>query len=169
MVNQNQPGDMLDYNTGQKPPLPGMLNVLTILTFIGCALAFIGGIWNYVRADKAYKDILDAQDKLDQMPGWAKKMMGPDMVEMARKSVEYKLPILLLTLIGAGLCLYGAMEMRKLKKQGFILWVAGEFAPIIASYIFLGAGMFSGFAMFMFLFPVLFLVLYATQRKYLVN
>ena len=169
MAEQNQPGDMLDYNTGQKQPLPGMLNVLTILTFIGCALAFIGGIWNYVRADKAYKDILDAQDKLDQMPGWAKKMIGPDMVEMARKSVEYKLPILLLTLIGAGLCLYGALEMRKLKKQGFILWVAGEFAPIVASYIFLGSGMFSGFAMLMFLFPVLFLVLYASQRKYLVH
>lgn len=169
MTDQNQPGDMLDYNTGQKQGLPGMLNVLTILTFIGCALGFIGGIWNYVRADKAYKDVLDAQDKLDQMPGWAKKMMGPEMVEMARKSMEYKLPIMLLTLIGAALCLYGAMEMRKLKKQGFILWAAGEFAPIVVSVIFLGMGMFSGFAMIGFLFPVLFLVLYASQRKYLVN
>lgn len=169
MSDQNTTSDMLNYSDGQKPALPGMLNVLTILTFIGCALGFIGGIWNYVRADKAFKDIVAAQEKLEEAPAWARKMMGPEMVEMARKSMEYKLPVMLLTLIGSALCLYGALEMRKLRKQGFILWVAGEFAPIICSVIFLGMGMFSGFAMIGFLFPVLFLVLYASQRKYLVN
>ncbi|MFT3680746.1 MAG: hypothetical protein QM791_10775 [Ferruginibacter sp.] len=169
MTEQNNPNDLLNFNDGQKQPLPGSLNVLTILTFIGCALGFGGGIWNYIRAEKAYKDIMDAQGKLDQMPDWAKKMMGPEMLEMARKSMEYKLPIFILTILGSALCLYGAMEMRKLKKQGYILWVVGEFLPIICAYIFLGSGMFSGFALIGFIFPVIFLILYTIQKKYLVN
>jgi hypothetical protein len=160
--------DMLEFNDGQKPGLPGALNALTILTFIGCALGFIGGIWNYIRAEKAYKDLQEAQSKLEEAPAWAKKFMGPEMLEIARKSLEYKLPLFLLTLIGVALCLYGAIEMRKLKKQGFMLWVVGEFLPIIAAYIFLGSGIFSGFALLGYIFPVIFLILYTLQRKHLI-
>ncbi|HMO63102.1 MAG TPA: hypothetical protein PKC39_13005 [Ferruginibacter sp.] len=161
--------DMLNFDDGNKPALPGALNVLTILTFIGCALGFGGSIWNYVRAEKAYKDIQEAQSKMEDAPAWAKKLMGPEMLEMARKSLENKLPMLVLGLLGTGLCLYGAMEMRKLKKQGFPLWVAGEFLPIIGGVIFLGTGMFSGFAIFSLVFPLIFLALYAMQRKHLIH
>ena len=164
----NQTNDLLEFNDGQKPTLPGSLNVLTILTFIGCALGIISAIWNYARADKGYKDLVAAQDKIADAPAWAKKMMGPEMVEMARKSAENKLPILLLTLVGIGLCLWGALEMRKLKKQGFILWVAGEFLPVIGVFIFLGAAAFSGFLLFFQIIPIVFLILYAVQRKYLI-
>jgi len=78
------------------------------------------------------------------------------------------LPIMLLTLVGVGLCLWGALEMRKLKKQGFMLWVIGEFLPIIGGLIFIGTGMVSGFSMIWLIIPVIFLILYLVQRKYLV-
>jgi hypothetical protein len=167
-MSTNSTSDLLEFNDGQKPALPSSLNVLTILTFIGCALGLLGGIWGYIKADQSYKDVVAAQDKMADAPAWAKSFMGPEMVEMARKSAENKLPILLLTLVGVALCLWGALEMRKLKKQGFILWVVGEFLPIAGGLIFVGGAMFSGFAMIGLIFPVVFLILYFVQKKYLV-
>jgi hypothetical protein len=164
----SQPNDVLDFNDGQKPALPSALNVLTILTFIGCALGFIGGIWQYFRAEKGYNDLVKAQANIEQAPAWARKMMGPEALEMARKSMEFKLPILLLTLVGSALCLWGALEMRKLKKQGFLLWVAGEFLPLIGSLAFLGMGMLSGFYLIGLAFPIIFLILYAVNKKHLI-
>ncbi len=169
MTTTTNPGDKLNFDEGKPGKLPSTLNVLTILTFIGCAWQIIGGIWQYFRAEKGYKDLVDAQAKMGEAPAWAKKMMGPEMLEMARKSMEYKLPLLILGLVGAGLCLYGAMEMRKLKKQGYLLWLAGEVLPLIGSIFLLGMGAISGFAAIGFAFPVLFIVLYTMQRKHLVN
>ncbi len=163
-----QTEDSLDFNDGQKPSLPSAINVLTILTFIGCALGFGGAIWQYMRAEKGYQDLLKAQENMENAPAFLKKMMGPEMVEMARKSMEYKLPILLITLVGVGLCLWGALEMRKLKKQGFILWVAGEFLPIIGGALFVGFTMFKGFGIIGMLIPVVFLILYAVNKKHLI-
>jgi hypothetical protein len=168
MTSNNPSADVLSFDNEQKPALPSSLNVLTILTFVGCGLAFLGGIWNYVRADKAYQDIVAAQEKLTEAPAWAKKFMGPEMVEMARKSADNKLPILLLTLVGAGLCLYGAMEMRKLKKQGFALWAAGEYLPVVGGFIFVGSVFFSGFALIGLAIPIIFTILYALNKKHLI-
>ena len=167
-MSTNQPNDLLELNDGQKPPLPSSLNVLTILTFIGCAIGFIGALWNYFNAEKGYKDLVKAQENLAEAPAWAKKMMGPEMVEMARKSMENKLPIMLLTIVGTGLCLWGALEMRKLKKQGFLLWTVGEFLPIVGSAIFIGMGAFSGFTLYFYCIPIIFLILYGVNRKHLI-
>ena len=85
-----------------------------------------------------------------------------------RKTMENKIPILLLNLVGVALCAYGAIEMRKLKKQGFILWLAGEVVPIITSFLFVGVGVFKGFSAIILLFPITFIILYSVQRKNLV-
>lgn len=160
--------DQISFNDQIKPALPSGLNVLTILTFVGSALALLSGIWSYISAEKSYENIQKAQENLANAPGWVKGMMGPDAVEMAKKTMENKLPILLLTLASAALCIYGAMEMRKLKKQGFILWLVGEVLPIVASVIFIGFGIFKGVTLFIMLFPVLFIILYAVNRKHLI-
>jgi hypothetical protein len=164
----NSTSNVLDFAEGERPKLPQGLNVLTILTFIGSALAIIGAIWNFTNAEKGYKNLLAAQDKMAEAPAWAKGMMGPEMLEMAKKAMENKLPMLLLGLAGAALCIYGALEMRKLKKQGFILWLVGEILPIVAGVIFVGTGMFGGFSLVMMIFPAIFIILYVVQRKYLV-
>ena len=160
--------DNLNFADENKPAMPPMLNVLTILTFIGSGIAILSGIWSYMKADESYKRMVEAQGKLTEAPAWAKKFMGPEMLEMARKSMENKLPVLLLTLVAAAVCIYGALEMRKLKKQGFILWLAGEVLPIIGSVLFIGTALFTGFAAFFLLFPITFIVLYSMCRKYLV-
>lgn len=158
----------LEFAEGERPTLPSGLNVLTILTFVGSAFALITSIWGYTNAEKGYKQMVDSQAKMADAPAWAKSMMGPEMVEMAKKSVENKLPVLLLGIVATALCIYGAIEMRKLKKQGFILWLVGEILPIITSVLFLGAGVFSGFGLIALVVPIIFIILYAVQRKYLV-
>lgn len=159
--------DSLDF-AGENRKLPTGINVLTILTFIGCALDFAGTVWRFITAEKSYTDLQKMQDKMEQVPPFVRKMMGPEALENARKAMENKVPLLLIALISIGLCVYGAIEMRKLKKQGFILWAVGEFLPIIGALIFMGAGIFSGFGAFMLLIPVIFLILYGVNRKHLV-
>jgi hypothetical protein len=63
------------------------------------------------------------------------------------------------------------MQMRNLKKQGYLIYVIGELLPILSFAIFIGfGGLFGGIAMmFSTLFALLFIILYTTQRKYLVN
>ena len=158
-----------DFLTQDEPKkLSDMLNVLTILTFVGCGLFTISSIYGFANAQTSYDKMVQMQGKLDDAPALVKKFMGPEMLEMARKSLENRTPILLLTLVAYGLCLYGAIQMRSRKKAGFSIYVVGELLPIATACIFLGMGSFGGFGILSaFLFPILFIILYATQLKHL--
>ncbi len=161
-------GDFLDQHDNQEAKLPSFLNVLTILTLVGCAIELISSVWRYISAQKSYEQLKEMQKNLDAVPAWARNMTGPEALEMARKAMENKLPLLLITLAGTALCCWGAIEMRKLKKQGFILWTVGEFLPLIGSLIILGTGILSGFSVFILVFPIAFLIMYLVNRKHLV-
>jgi hypothetical protein len=153
------------------PPkaLPGSLNALTILTFIGCALGLIFQLFGFVGAQKQYdqtEELLNS-GKLDDAPGFMKGMINADSLEILRKTADNRLPLLIIGLVGLGLCFYGALQMRKLSKQGFYIWLMGEIIPSIGAVIFVGAGMFAGFGLLGIAIPVIFIILYATQLKYL--
>jgi hypothetical protein len=147
--------------------LPDMLNVLTILTFIGCGLGLISSIYGYLNARSGYEKLVEAQGQLDSAPAFLRSFMGPEAVEMARKSYENRLPILILSLVSYALCIYGALQMREFKKTGFGIYTIGELLPLVAGLIFFGARSFSGFGLIGLLFMALFIILYATQLKYL--
>ena len=172
--NQNlgQAKDMLNIEEGDIQKLPQMLNVLTILTYIGCALAALQAIYSYFAAETAYKVYQTFDTNSANTTGNAavdNLMSGA--AEIAKKSYDNRLMILVFGLVGAALCFYGAMQMRNLKKQGFIIYLAGELLPTISFAIFIGFGSLLGgaTAIFSSLFAIIFIVLYATQRKYLVN
>lgn len=166
---------MTDFNNQndafnpEESKLPSGLNVLTILTYIGCALGLVGGLYGFISAEKNYKNLeeLQASGKMDEMPGFMKSFAGPEALEMSRINFENRLPIVIMTLVGVALCFYGALQMRKRMKQGFYTYVIGQVLPIIGTVIFVGTGMFKGFAMLGFGFPILFIILYATQLKHL--
>ena len=173
MSEQNINPDSLSAAEFDKPTLPTGLNVLTILTFIGCGLQLIGVVIGFVNAQKSFneKDKIMTQMSSGEMPSWAKSMM-PNMEhyeEMLTKNLENKIPILIMGLVAIGLCLYGAIQMRKLKKQGFLFYVIGQILPFISTALFVGMFMFSGVG---FAFgtglALLFILLYVTQRKHLV-
>jgi len=147
--------------------LPGSINVLTILTFIGSGLGLVGSIWGFARAQKSYEDMqkMMNSDEFEKLPSFARKMYSPEMLEYVHKSYENKFPILVLSVIGCLLCIYGAMEMRKLKKTGYWLWLAGELLPFT---LFIFTGVVMGWNLYiMVVIIALFIILYSTQLKYL--
>ena len=157
--------------TGENTKLPSGLNVLTILTIIGTILFnFLGGIWGFISAEKNYKNTKDLLEsgKMDDAPAWAKGMMSPEMLEMQHKMLENKLPILILTLVAGALTLYGALEMRKRKKQGYILWLIGEILPMLSTVIFMGTAAMKGFGLIGIFVPVIFIILYTVNKKDLI-
>ncbi len=165
--------DTLNYDQNTKPKLPTGLNVLTILTFIGCAIQLIGSVYGYMTAQKNYEGMDDVIAKMnsDSMPAWAKSMMGdPEhFKELITKSYENRIPLVLLSLVAVALCFYGALQMRKLKKQGYLLYVIGEVLPFLTQALFIGVFVLSGFAMiFGVCIALLFIILYTVQRKKLV-
>lgn len=163
--------DVLGGGDFMKQKLPTSINVLTILTFIGCAIGLIGGIFSYSSADSTYEQMQKAASDpaMEELPGFLKGMVGPEALPMYQKMAENKLPILVVLLIGIGLCLYGAIQMRKLKKQGYLLYVVGEVLPFIGSFIFVGAMAFKGFGLLTLIVPIVFILLYTVNKKHLVN
>ena len=167
MADLNQPANTENWLEEPKK-LPAMLNVLTILTFIGNGLGFIGAFYTYFSAASNYDKVVQAQDQLDQLPGFVKNMMGPDPVGTARRMLDNRLPILLLTLVGSLLCFYGAWQMRKLKKTGFTIYIVGDVVPFISLCLFVGVSTLTGFSgIFGLIIAVVFVILYGTQLKYM--
>ena len=166
MADFNRPADSGSFLEEPKK-MPDMINVLTILTFIGSGLGIIFSLWGFVKS-KANYDAATTMD-LDKLPAFARNMMGNDYVEKMRIAYENRVPILLLALIGCAVCIYGAIQMRQLKKNGFYIYAIGEIViPLVTSFIFLGASSLAGFgALFGLCIYVLFIVLYATQLKHL--
>ena len=159
--------DSLTVNEFEKKPLPSGLNVLTILTFIGCALGLIFSI--------ATPWILKFSLKMMEKASETSTELTPKQVtdmEVAKRSIELTqnnmVPSIIIGLIGIALCFVGALMMRKLKKDGFWLYVGGQLLPLIGSFILLGTAQFTGaMSYIMFAIPLIFIVLYYMQMKHL--
>jgi hypothetical protein len=162
-VNQSDDNWLGDHSD----KLPTTLNVLTILTFIANGFGFLWAFVTFARAQANYETIVQAQEKLDQAPDWARKLAGPHPVETARAMLDNRLPILIIALVSAALCFFGALQMRQRKKIGFSLYILGDIVPF-ATGIFIG---FDTFASFGWIFAlgiiVIFAILYATQLKFM--
>jgi len=170
------PGVVLNHDNKNRPKLPSGLNVLTILTFIGCALQLLGALWNFFNAKKAYEEIDKTIEQMTAggMTSLVKWMIGkPEHYrEFITKSYEQKVPILLLGLLGIALCFFGAWQMRKLKKQGFSFYVIGELLPFLSHIIIIGVLSLTGLGFVFYFFvciALLFLLMYSMQRKNLIH
>jgi hypothetical protein len=144
--NVNEAKDFLNLEEKDMKKLPQMLNVLTILTYIGCGigalmsiLAFAGVGFLSSMASKS-KELAEVSSKVGGGSLWIGLIIG---------------------LVCIGLCFYGAVKMRNLQKQGFYIYVAGQLIPIV--YTFATAGV--GFGLVGVIIPIVFIALYATQLK----
>lgn len=154
----------------EKPALPSSLNVLTILTFIGCAIGLIFTLatsainkWLLGFMDKAISSgqELSAKDLADMEKGRA-----------AIEKVQANLvPLIVVGLVSVALCFIGALWMRKLKKDGFWMYTAGEILPVISGFILIGTAQYTGVMSYVLGLgiPALFIILYSLQRKHLVK
>ena len=173
MITENNPIITQGSEEIERPVLTTGLNVLTILTFIGSIIQLGGSLFNYMNAQKMYdqKDKLLEQMKSDEVPAFAKNMMGDPahFEQMLTKSYENRLPILIVSLVAVALCFAGALQMRKLKKQGYMLYVIGELLPFVSMIAFIGAFSLSGIGFYVgACIALLFIILYTTYRKNLV-
>lgn len=165
-MNQENTADVLHH--GEPKKLPTGLNVLTILTFIGSAIELYNTSSSFISGKKQLEEMEKNQEKLAEAPAWAKKFAGPEVQEMMAKAYENRIPLLVIGLIAVALCVYGAIQMRKLKKEGYTLWLIGEILPYIATAILMPV-FFNTIFVYFAVIPALFIILYTIQRKHLTN
>ncbi len=161
MTDINQFHDSLNIQPPPSKKIPDMLNVLTILSFIGCAIGFFGTIYNYFSVCKS----LEMMEKLSESDNPMAGMMG-SMTESAIKQCEMRMPLLIIGLLSIVVCLVGVLQMRKLKKSGFFLYLIGELAAPIAILVMTGGGG-SIMVTLSLAIPIIFVILYATQLKHM--
>jgi len=165
MKNTNRTKEVID--TQRPKELPGTLNVLTILTFIGCGFSYIFGILGYIFTN-------NASEKIEKM---SQAGASQNQIDMFMKSADNRSLLLISSLVFTTLCLISAFQMRKLKRLGYYLYLIGEIAPIVVS-----AGLFGGLSgsssnaamtiigvIIGIGVPIVFVILYSTQLKYLEN
>jgi hypothetical protein len=167
-MESNQSGDIFENRTAEQS---GSLKTLTTLTFIGCGLAYIGGLYQFFNAMNIDKNKAKIEDALDKASNneMVTKMLNSQM-EMLQKTYDNRYLLVISALVFTTLCLVGAIQMRKRRKSGFPIYTIGELAPIVVSMAVLGFGStFSIIAQVIGLaIALLFVILYANQRKYMI-
>jgi hypothetical protein len=155
-----------ETDTDQKK-LPSGINILTILTFIGCGLGLI--ITAFM--PMLYKFSLGFMDKAAANEDISAKDLADieqqqNAIELAQANI---VPLMIISFVGIILCLIGAIWMRKLKRDGYWLYVAGELLPVIGGLIILGTTQYTSITSIVFGIgiPLLFILLYTMQRKFL--
>lgn len=167
MSNYNQTDLLQDTPTSQG--LPKALHVLTILTFIGSALGLIMSLLTpmFMKFGKTMMDkamTMSSELSAQQLADLEKSRR---MMELTEANMT---PLLILGVLGAVGCFLGALWMRKLKKDGFTVYVAAQIIPLVGSLILMGEYYFSDWKNYLgVLIPLIFIFLYARQRKHLVN
>jgi hypothetical protein len=161
----------IDSQVEGRTTLSPILNALTILTLVGSALGMIFSISSYFTSQKNYETLRDAVEsgQMDDAPSWMRSLISQDMVDNAQKLFENRLPIAVIGFLGSLLCLYGALEMRKLKSQGYTIWMLGEVLPVFAMLFLIGFNAFTGFNLLNVIIPGIFIFLYTTRRSELIN
>ena len=143
----DQAKDTLNLEDKDMKKLPQMLNVLTILTYIGCGLGLLGILLGFLGVG-----LLSSLGS-----------SSAQGAEIASTVSKYATISLVLSLVGIALCFFGAMKMRNLQKVGFYLYVAGQLVPIIFTFATAGVS----FGVVGVIIPLVFIILYATQLKFL--
>jgi hypothetical protein len=166
MNTDSQMNDISASKDFEANKLPSFLNVLTILTYVGCGLAAISAIYNHF-------NICETVEKLTskEMPevGGMLGSMVDSALELSIKQCDNRLVILVSTLATTLICFFGAFLMRQLKKQGFIIYIIGELIGPASMMVILGMSSMGVMMIFGLIINILFVILYATQRRFLVN
>ena len=155
-IDQHQSGEPVKPAfTIQKEGLPGILGVLTILTIIGSVFSLISAFFTGIGCK-----VLEMDSVTDKM--------NPNDLAFLQATCEHQTILMLSAIIGGALCLVAALMMRKLKQQGFVIYIVGQILPLIISLIVMGEYMFKSWKNYSgIVLVLLFIGLYASQRKHL--
>jgi len=161
---------MLDDQPKAKT-MTATINVLTILTFIGCGIAFISAIWSLYSSGKYMEQMAMMQEQIDQISESGSETAANFMMQsmdMVKKQYDNRYLLLIVNLLATGLCVFGALEMRKMRKNGYYLWLTGELLPILITVAIIGFNLMGGIVLgASLLFASVFIILYGLQVKHM--
>jgi len=170
MTTATTTSDFSVFDDEGKPKLPSGINVLTILTFIGSGLGLVFLLLTPVINKWLLGVMQKSQSSGAELSAkqYADIEKGKAVMELTQANM---VPLMVIGIISIALCIAGALWMRKLKKDGFYIYAGGELLPIIGNFIVLGTAQYNGvFSIVMAVgLPLLFVILYFRQFKYLTN
>lgn len=111
---------------------PTFLTVLCILTFIGSGFGILSGLFAFTGFNDVESSLRNAQMGADPFS----QHILDDLDIVGMQSIQNWANVL--SLLASALCLSGALVMWRLKKFGFVLYVAGHAATIFGSYMAFG-------------------------------
>lgn len=157
---------MEETNTGTAVPAtrPQFLNVLCILSYIGTGLGVVMGIYHLATAGAAQASVamLDSMSASSTMPGMDSIMAG------AAAAAKYAYVLAGVEIVANLLCLFGVLQMAKLKKMGYYLYLVGQLISIILPIVLVGfSGLFGGIMILMAIFPIAFIIMYGLNLKHM--
>jgi len=154
--------DYLQPHSYANDNFPQGIKVLSILTYVGSGLQILGSVFNYFMSAYSVKQLeaMKEMEKQSSMKGMSSFFKWS--TDATLKQYEYRLTLLIVSVVSAVLCIYGVLQMRKLRRQGFVIYSIAEFAfPVVTTVL---VGFVSG--VFGLLVALLFVILYALQRKH---
>lgn len=160
--------DKNQFENDTKPPLPSSINILTILTFIGSGISIL-----FIAFMPALNKLMlgfmeKATESGDDLTAskLAEIERGKTLIELTQANM---IPLMIIGFISIILCVVGAIWMRRLKKDGYWLYISGELLPVFGNFILLGTEQFTGITSIVMGIgiPLLFVGLYSMQLKFL--
>ncbi len=140
-------------NTGtEAAKRPVFLTVLCILSFVAAGLAILG----YITVITVMGAVTAGASALEGMAadsGATMTYTGP--------SAAMTWAYIIVGFVTVLISLYGVIQMWKLKKMGFYLYVGASVISMVMGIIY------SGFGVMAVVFPILFIVLYGLNLKHL--
>lgn len=138
--------DIFDELQEQPKKRTTFIKVLCILTFIGSSYGLLSGVYSYFTAEKAaqdaqtaatiFKEKKQSSNKADKKGEAIAMNIMNSMADSFTTENIRKLSIS--EIIGALLCLSGALLMWNINKKGYILYVAGVLLGIIVPFVLFG-------------------------------
>lgn len=138
---------------------PAFLKVLCILTWVGSGIGLISGLLAIIGASASESAIRGLGDA--NLNGAMENM---EMIQYAGLACTI-------------LCIIGSVMMWQLKKAGFFIYVIGEVAPLVLSFILLGSlasaggpvtgGIAAAAGIIGAIFPAAFVIMYGLNLKHM--
>ena len=155
-----------DKLNSENQELSEMLNILTILTFIGSGFSILMNVYSYMTMAESKLKIEESIAKLDSVED-TKIPFVNGFMDSALKAIENG-PILypIAILVGV-LCIIGALQMRKQKRIGFYIYLGACIIGAIVPIIILGGGFIGGMVLVGSVISILFIILYGVNIKQL--
>lgn len=123
----------------QQPQRPEFLKVLCILSFIGIGIMLLMSLAGLPKLFQSPEMRMAEMEKMEQIsPGFMDKMapLLNDPNYTAKAVSKFAIDLLLQVL-----SLIGVIQMWKLRKKGFYLYMAGELLPYLSGFIFASQSM----------------------------